>query len=196
MKNPKKILFLVGEFGEDYEIMVPFQMMQMVGHEIHAVCPDKKKGEQIATAIHDFDGYQTYSEKPGHLFTLNANFADIDAKDYDALMIAGGRGAEYIRLNEKVISITKHFAESGKPVAAICHCVQVLTAADVVKGKKMTAYPACGPEVTIAGGNYVEVPPTDAVVDGNWVTSPAWPGHPNWVGEFLKVLGTEITHAS
>ena len=190
--SAKKILFLVGDFGEDYETMVPFQMMQMVGHEVHAVCPNKKKGDFIATSIHDFDGFQTYSEKRGHNFVLNADFDKVDPSDYHALMIAGGRAPEYLRLNEKIIAITKHFAENRKPIAAICHGIQILTAADVVSGKKLTAYPAVGPEVTLAGGEYVAVPETDAVVDENWVTSPAWPGHPKWIRAFLEILGTEI----
>ncbi len=190
--SAKKILFLVGDFGEDYETMVPFQMMQMVGHEVHAVCPDKKKGDFIATSIHDFDGFQTYSEKRGHNFVLNADFSAVDPVNYDALMIAGGRAPEYLRLNDKIISITQHFAELGKPIAAICHGIQILTAADVVRGKKLTAYPAVGPEVTLAGGEFVSIPETEAVVDGNWVTSPAWPGHPKWIRAFLEILGTEI----
>ena len=173
--------------------MVPYQMMLMVGHEIHAVCPDKKKGDFIATSIHDFDGFQTYSEKRGHNFVLNADFDEIDPANYDALMIAGGRAPEYLRMNPKIIDITRHFAENDKPIAAICHGIQILTAADVVKGKKLTAYPAVGPEVTLAGGDYIEVPATEAVVDGNWVTSPAWPGHPSWIREFLKILGTSIS---
>ncbi|MCG8388686.1 MAG: DJ-1/PfpI family protein [Cytophagales bacterium] len=191
--SAKKIVFLVGDFGEDYETMVPYQMMLMVGHEIHAVCPDKKKGDFIATSIHDFDGFQTYSEKRGHNFVLNADFHEIDPANYDALMIAGGRAPEYLRMNPKIIDITRHFAENDKPIAAICHGIQILTAADVVKGKKLTAYPAVGPEVTLAGGDYIEVPATEAVVDGNWVTSPAWPGHPSWIREFLKILGTSIS---
>ena len=191
--SAKKIVFLVCDFGEDYETMVPYQMMLMVGHEIHAVCPEKKKGDFIATSIHDFDGFQTYSEKRGHNFVLNADFDEIDPANYDALMIAGGRAPEYLRMNPKIIDITRHFAENDKPIAAICHGIQILTAADVVKGKKLTAYPAVGPEVTLAGGDYVEVPATEAVVDGNWVTSPAWPGHPSWISEFLKILGTSIS---
>ncbi len=191
--SAKKILFLVGDFGEDYETMVPYQMMLMVGHEIHAVCPDKKKGDFIATSIHDFDGFQTYSEKRGHNFVLNADFEAVKPEDYDALMIAGGRAPEYLRMNQRIIDITRHFADNNKPIAAICHGIQILTAANVVQGKRLTAYPAVGPEVTMAGGEYVEVPATDAVVDGNWVTSPAWPGHPEWIREFLIILGTEIT---
>lgn len=188
----KKLLFLTGDFAEDYETMVPFQMLLMVGHEVHAVCPDKKKGDTVKTAIHDFEGDQTYTEKPGHNFALNYSFDDVDAGNYDGIVLAGGRAPEYLRCYPKVLEVVKHFFNQNKPVAAICHGIQILTAANVVKGRKLTAYPAVGPEVQIAGGEYVEVDPAEAVVDGNLVTSPAWPGHPAFIREFLKVLGTKI----
>ncbi|HJT72968.1 MAG TPA: DJ-1/PfpI family protein [Chitinophaga sp.] len=188
----QKILFLTGDYAEDYETMVPFQMLQMVGHTVHAVCPDKNAGDKIITAIHDFEGDQTYSEKRGHYFVLNASFADVHANTYDALVIAGGRAPEYLRLNGKVIEIVKHFAATGKPIAAVCHGIQILTAADVVRGKRLTAYPAVGPEVSLAGGHYEAVNVYEAVTDGNLVTAPAWPAHPQWIAAFLKVLGTKI----
>jgi protease I len=190
----KKILMLVGDFVEDYEVMVPFQALQMVGHTVHAVCPGKKAGEKVRTAIHDFEGDQTYSEKPGHNFTLNATFDNINPADYDALVIPGGRAPEYIRMNERVLEIVRHFAENNKPIAAICHGAQVLTAAGVVKGRKINAYPAVGLEVKVAGGEYVELPWDKAIVDGNIVTAPAWPAHPNWLAKFLELLGTKIIH--
>ena len=186
----KKILQFVGDFAEDYEVMVPFQALQMVGYTVHAVCPDKKAGETIRTAIHDFEGDQTYSEKPGHNFTLNATFANIEPKDYDALVISGGRAPEYLRLNKRVLEITRHFFEANKPVAAVCHGAQVLTVAGVVKGRKVAAYPAVGPEVEIAGGEYADIPIDGAVTDGNLVTAPAWPAHPTWLAQFLKILDT------
>ena len=189
---PKKILQLVGDFAEDYEVMVPFQALQMVGHTVHAVCPDKKAGDKIRTAIHDFEGDQTYSEKIGHNFALNATFASIKPEDYDGLVISGGRAPEYLRLNERVLEIVRHFFEANKPVAAVCHGAQVLTAAGVVKGRKVSAYPAVGPEVTIAGGEYANIRIDDAVTDGNLVTAPAWPAHPTWLAKFLEVLGTRI----
>ncbi|NSL88744.1 DJ-1/PfpI family protein [Chitinophaga solisilvae] len=189
----KKILLLTGDYAEDYETMVPFQMLQMVGHEVHAVCPDKAAGDKVKTAIHDFEGDQTYSEKPGHNFVLNASFADVVAGDYDGLVIAGGRAPEYLRLNRNVIELVKHFFIAEKPVAAVCHGIQILTAADVVRGKKLTAYPAVAPEVTAAGGTYVAVNVYEAVVDGRLVTAPAWPAHPQWIAAFLQVLGTTIT---
>ena len=188
----KKILMIVGDYVEDYEVMVPFQALLMVGHMVHAVCPDKQAGEQVRTAVHDFEGDQTYSEKPGHNFTLNATFAEIRAEDYDALVIPGGRAPEYIRLNPAVIQIVQHFAQEDKPLAAICHGAQVLAAAGVVKGKSCTAYPAVGPDVVTAGGEYVEIPVDQVHVDGNLVTAPAWPAHPEWLAAFLGVLGTRI----
>jgi len=188
----KKLLFLTGDFTEDYETMVPFQMLEMVGYEVHAVCPDKKKGDTIKTAIHDFEGDQTYSEKPGHNFALNYSFDDVNVNDYSGLVIAGGRAPEYLRLNKKVIEIAQYFFSKNLPVAAICHGIQILTAANVVRGRKLTAYPAVGPEVTLAGGEYQNIPVTGAYVDGNLVTSPAWPAHPSFIREFLKVLGAKI----
>jgi len=188
----KKILVLVGDFVEDYEVMVPFQSLLMVGHTVHAVCPGKKAGDKVRTAIHDFEGDQTYSEKPGHNFTLNATFADVRPEDYDALLIPGGRAPEYIRLNEAVLTAVRHFAEANKPIAAICHGAQVLAAAGVVQGRSCSAYPAVGPDVTRAGGKYVEIPLDAAHVDGNLVTAPAWPAHPAWLAKFLEALGTRI----
>ncbi|MDH1009717.1 DJ-1/PfpI family protein [Pseudomonas nicosulfuronedens] len=189
----KKILMLVGDYAEDYETMVPFQALLMVGHTVHAVCPDKKAGQSIRTAIHDFEGDQTYSEKPGHNFALNANFADVRAEDYDALLIPGGRAPEYLRLNTKVIELVKAFDAAKKPIAAVCHGAQLLAAAGVLKGRSCSAYPACGPEVTLAGGEYVDIPVDAAHVDGNLVTAPAWPAHPAWLAKFLEVLGTKIS---
>jgi protease I len=191
----KKILMLVGDFVEDYEAMVPFQALQMVGHEVHAVCPGKKLGDKVRTAVHDFEGDQTYSEKPGHNFGLNACFDDVRESAYDALIVPGGRAPEYIRLNPRVLEIVRHFAAEKKPIAAICHGAQLLAAAGVLEGRSCSAYPACGPDVTRAGGRYVELPVDQAVTDGNLVTAPAWPAHPAWLAQFLKLLGTRIEHA-
>jgi len=188
----KKILMLVGDFVEDYEVMVPFQALQMVGHTVHAVCPGKKSGDQVRTAVHDFEGDQTYSEKPGHNFTLNATFDDVTPEAYDALVIPGGRAPEYIRLNEKVLGIVRGFAKADKPIAAICHGAQLLAAAGVLQGKACSAYPAVGPDVNLAGGKYVDIAVDQAHVDGNLVTAPAWPAHPDWLAKFLVVLGTKI----
>jgi protease I len=188
----KKILMIVGDYVEDYEAMVPFQALLMVGHSVHAVCPDKKAGEQVRTAIHDFEGDQTYSEKPGHRFTLNATFAEIQAEQYDALVIPGGRAPEYLRLNEKVLKIVRHFSQADKPIASLCHGAQLLAAAGVLKGKVCSAYPAVAPEVTLAGGKYADIAMDKAQVDGRLVSAPAWPAHPDWLAKFLKVLGTRI----
>ena len=190
----KKILMLLGDFVEDYEAMVPFQILTMVGHTVHTVCPDKKSGETVRTAVHDFEGDQTYSEKRGHNFALNATFAEIKPESYDALVIPGGRAPEYLRLNETVLDVVRHFAQANKPIAAICHGLQVLTAAGVVEGKLCTAYPAVQPELIQAGAKWGEVNDTfsNAYVDGNLVTAAAWPGHPEWMFKFLEVLGSRI----
>jgi protease I len=177
---------------EDYEVMVPFQALLMVGHKVHAVCPEKAAGDQVRTAVHDFEGDQTYSEKPGHNFALNATFAEVKAEEYDALVIPGGRAPEYIRLNGDVLDIVRHFVEENKPIAAICHGAQVLAAAGVLEGRSCSAYPAVGPDVRRAGGEYVDIPVDTAHVDGNLVTAPAWPAHPDWLAKFLEVLGTKI----
>jgi protease I len=188
----RKILMLVGDYVEDYEVMTPFQALQMVGFEVHAVCPGKRAGQKVRTAVHDFVGDQTYSEKPGHNFTLNYSFDEVNVADYAALVVPGGRAPEYIRREPKVLEIVRHFFEANKPVAAICHGLQVLTAAGVLQGRTATAYPAVGPELTLAGARFEEVPADKAVVDGNLVTAPAWPAHPEWLAQFLKALGVRI----
>jgi protease I len=179
---------IVGDYVEDYEAMVPFQALQMAGHTVHAVCPEKKAGEFVRTAIHDFEGDQTYSEKRGHNFVLNATFADISGAGYDGLVLPGGRAPEYLRLNETVLNLIREFARESKPIAAICHAAQMLTAAGIVSGRRVSAYPACAPEIRAAGGEYVSVQMDDAVADGLLVTAPAWPAHPAWLAQFLKVL--------
>ena len=188
----RKILMLCGDYAEDYEVMVPFQALQVAGHRVIAVCPGKKAGQQVRTAIHDFEGDQTYSEKPGHNFSLNGSFADIRAEDFDALVIPGGRAPEYLRLDPAVIAIVRHFFEADKPVAAVCHGAQLLAAAGVLKGRHCSAYPACRPEVELAGGHYADIPIDQAHTDGKLVTAPAWPAHPAWLAQFLQVLGTRI----
>ncbi|NIZ02608.1 DJ-1/PfpI family protein [Thalassospira lucentensis] len=190
--SAKKILMIVGDFAEDYETMVPFQTLLAVGHNVDTVCPDKKAGETVSTAIHDFEGDQTYTEKPGHKFALNADFSSARADNYDALVIPGGRAPEYLRLNEDVIRLVRDFNDADKPIAAVCHGAQLLAAADILKDRRVSAYPACAPEVKMAGGTYAEIDIDDACVDGNLVTAPAWPAHPKWMAAFLRVLGTEI----
>lgn len=189
----KKVLLLVGDFVEDYEAMVPFQAMGSVGIEVDAVAPDKKANDSVATAIHDFVGYQTYQELRGHNFVLNKDFDQVNLDDYDGLYIAGGRSAEYIRLNKRVIEIVKHFFDKNKPVAAICHGIQVLTTANVLKGRTLTAYVAVGPDIELAGGTWKNIPADQSIVDGNLVTSPAWPGHQAILKDFYKLLGVSIS---
>ena len=189
----KSILMLVGDYAEDYETMVPFQALRMVGHSVDAVCPGKKAGEYVMTAVHDFEGQQTYSEKPGHRFTLNATFAEVKPDRYDALLIPGGRAPEYLRMNADVIAFVQHFARERKPIAAVCHAAQLLAAAGVIRGKRVSAYPACAAEVRLAGAEYAEIAVDQAVTDGTLVTAPAWPAHPAWLAQFLAGLGTRIT---
>ncbi|WP_430309129.1 DJ-1/PfpI family protein [Pseudomonas sp. PONIH3] len=188
----KKILMLVGDYVEDYEAMVPFQALLMVGHTVHAVCPEKVAGQTVRTAIHDFEGEQTYSEKPGHNFALNYDFVQVRAESYDALLIPGGRAPEYLRLNDKVLELVRAFDHAGKPIAAVCHGTQLLAAAGVLEGRECSAYPACAPEVRLAGGQFIDIAMDQVHVDGNLVTAPAWPAHPAWLAAFLKVLGTRI----
>jgi len=192
--SAKKILMLVGDFVEDYEAMVPFQILTMVGHAVDTVCPGKKKGDTVKTAVHDFVGDQTYVELTGHRFGINADFDGARAEAYDALCIPGGRAPEYLRLDPKVIALVQAFDKAGKPIAAICHGPQILAAAGVLKDRKVIAYPACGPECTAAGARFGEVNGTasNALTDGNLVTAPAWPAHPEWMRQFLKVLGSKI----
>ncbi|HUL16372.1 MAG TPA: DJ-1/PfpI family protein [Terriglobales bacterium] len=188
----KSILMLVGDYVEDYEVMVPFQSLLMVGHTVHAVCPGKKSGETVRTAIHDFEGDQTYSEKRGHNFALNATFDQIKPDNYDALVLPGGRAPEYIRLNPRVLEIVRHFSRANKPIAAICHGAQILAAAGVLEGRKCSCYPAVSPDITRAGGAFIDLPMTGATTDGNLVTAPAWPAHPDWLAQFLTLLGTQF----
>jgi protease I len=189
----KKILMITGDFTEDYETMVPFQALMAVGHTVHAVCPGKKAGQTVATSIHDFEGDQTYTEKRGHNFALNATFADINPADYDALVIPGGRAPEYLRLDTAVLAAVRHFFEADKPVAAICHGAQLLSAARVIDGRTVSAYPACRPEVELAGGTYADIAIDGAVTDGNLVTAPAWPAHPAWLAQFMTAMAAADT---
>lgn len=192
--SDKRILFLCGDFMEDYEVKVPFQSLQALECHVDAVCPKKKAGDTCITAVHDFEGDQTYSEKPGHFFTLTASFEDIDASSYDALVIPGGRAPEYLALDAKVLALVKHFMELKKPVASICHGQQILAAADVLKGRKCTAYPAVKLNVVVAGGTWLEPDPIHrCFTDGNLVTGAAWPGHPEFVSQLMALLGIKVS---
>ncbi|GAB3627293.1 glutamine amidotransferase [Pandoraea terrae] len=190
--SKKRILVLAGDYVEDYELMVPVQALSMLGYRVDVVCPGKRADEQIRTAIHDFEGDQTYSEKRGHNFTLNATFGDLNPGDFDALIVPGGRSPEYLRLNGDVLEVVRHFADADKPIAAICHGAQLLAAAGVLKGRECSAYPACAPEVRLAGGTYIEKKMDEAHTQGNLVTAPAWPAHPAWLAQFLVLLGARV----
>ena len=190
----RKVLMIVGDFAEDYETMVPFQTLLTLGYTVHAVCPERAAGERIRTAIHDFEGDQTYSEKPGHGFTLNASFADVSAADYDALLIPGGRAPEYLRMNARVLELVRAFDDAQKPIAAVCHGAQLLAAAGILQGRRVSAYPACAAEVKLAGGEYADIAIDAAVTDGHLVSAPAWPAHPAWLAQFIARLGTRIVH--
>lgn len=187
----KKILMIVGDFAEDYETMVPFQALEMLGYQVDTVCPDKKTGDVIATAIHDFTVYQTYLERQGHNFAINKDFDEVKAEDYDGLYLTGGRAPEYLRLNEKVVEIAKYFLETDKPLGVICHGPQILCATGALKGRKLTGYMAVKPDIENAGASYVDAEVNEAVVDGNLISSPAWPGNSANLREFIKVLGAE-----
>ncbi len=189
----KQILMLVGDYAEDYETMVPFQFLTSLGYTVHAVCPDKNEGESIATAIHDFEGEQTYSEKRGHNFAINYNFEAVHTADYVGLVIPGGRAPEYLRMNERILEIVREFDAAKKPIAAVCHGAQILAAADVLKGRTCSAYPACAAEVKLAGGTYADIEVTEAVTDGHLITAPAWPAHPAWMAQFIQALGATVT---
>lgn len=192
--SDKRILFLCGDFMEDYEVMVPFQALQALGCSVDAVCPGKNIGDNCPTAIHDFEGDQTYSEKLGHNFSLNANFEDVTVENYDALVIPGGRAPEYLALNEKVLSIVKQFEEKKKLIASICHGQQILAAADVLKGKRCTAYPAVKLNVLLSGGDWLEPEPiTTCFRDGNLVTAAAWPAHPQFISQIMESLGIKVS---
>jgi protease I len=191
----KKILMLTGEFTEEYEIFVFQQAMEAVGHTVHVICPDKKAGDVIATSLHDFEGHQTYTEKFGHNFVINKTFSEVEPEQYHAVYCAGGRGPEYIRTDKRIQAIVRHFHEAKKPIFTICHGVQILVAVDgVVRGKKVAALGACEPEVTLAGGTYIDLSPTEAYVDGNMVSAKGWTALATFMRECLKVLGTEIHH--
>ena len=187
---PKKILMIVGDFGEDLEIMVPFQALDMLGHDVHAVCPEKEAGEKIKTAVHDFRGDQTYLEERGHDFELNATMSEVDPAAYDALVVPGGRAPEYLRGYDEVLDAVRHFFDAGKPVAAICHGPQILAAADVLDGYEMTSYPAVQAEVEGAGCAWVD----EVTTDRNLVTAQAWPDHAEWLSQFMTLLGDEVVH--
>ena len=186
---PKNVLILVGDFVETLEAFSPHDCMICLGHNVHTICPGKKAGDYVDTAVHDFVGHQTYNEKPGHRFAINFDLDDVDVTKYDGLVLPGGRAPEYLRLNEKVLELVVKFNEAKKPIAAICHGAQILTAIpDILKGRKISAYPACEPEVKLAGAEYQKIEVNDAITDGNFVTAPAWPANGVWMRQFAALL--------
>eukprot|EP00475_Leptophrys_vorax_P024096 TRINITY_DN3314_c0_g1_i11.p2 TRINITY_DN3314_c0_g1~~TRINITY_DN3314_c0_g1_i11.p2 ORF type:complete len:391 (+),score=29.49 TRINITY_DN3314_c0_g1_i11:189-1361(+) len=192
--SDKRVLVLCGDFMEDYEVMVPVQAMQALGYRVDAVCPGKKSGDTCKTAIHDFEGDQTYTEKPGHNFALTADFDSVNVDDYDALVVPGGRAPEYLSLNARVLEIVQQFDAKQKPIASICHGQQILAAANVLKGKKCTAYPAVKPTVVLAGGVWQEPEPiSKCFTDSNLITGAAWPAHPEFIAQLMVALGTRVT---
>lgn len=196
MNISKRILMLSGDFTEDCQVITPFYALQMVGHTVDVVCPGKSAGDSIKTSIHDMEGDQTYIERVGHLFPLNATFSEIDWTSYDALIITGGRSPEYLLLNPEVIALTQHFAKENRPIGTICHAIQILAAADLLRGRRCTCFPGVAHEVRLAGGEFVEASPTEAVVDGNLVSAPSWTAQAQWLAKLLKVLGTSVEGGS
>ena len=185
----KKILIIAGDCAEDYEVKVPQQALQMLGYEVHVTAPQKKAGDMLQLVVHDFTGLDTYIELTGHRIGVDVALEGLKAADYAGLVIPGGRAPEYVRLSEKAVSLVKDFFSEGKPVAAVCHGTQLLAAADVLKGKETTSYPACGPECSIAGATWHNKP---VVTSGNLVTAQAWPNHPEWLRAFVGLLGAKI----
>jgi protease I len=182
MSQPK-ILILTGDAAESLEVMYPYQRLLEEGYEVHIAAPQKKK---LRFVVHDFEpGYDTYTEKPGYSWDADLAFADVDPANYAALVIPGGRAPEYIRNDQDVQRIIRHFFEQGKPVAHLCHAALALSAAGVLKGRETAAYPALACDVASAGAKFVN---SEAVVDGMMVSARAWPDHPAWMREFIQVL--------
>ncbi|GAA0463373.1 protease [Actinoplanes capillaceus] len=178
-----KILILTGDAAEDLEVMYPYQRLLEEGYEVHIAAPSAKK---LQFVVHDFvDGFDTYTEKPGHGWPADLAFADVDPAGYAALVLPGGRAPEYIRNDEDCLRIVRHFAAADKPIAALCHGPLVLAAAGVLSGRTISAYPACAPDVRAAGATFAD---SAAQIDGVLVTGRAWPDHPAWMREFLTVL--------
>lgn len=178
-----KVLILTGDAAEDLEVMYPYQRLLEEGYEVHIAAPSKKK---LQFVVHDFvDGFDTYTEKPGHSWPADVAFADVDPSDYVAVVVPGGRAPEYIRNDADVQRILKHFAVGDKPIAHLCHGPLALAAADVLRGRRSAAYPALAPDVAAAGAEFVD---SEAVVDGVMVSGRAWPDHPAWMREFMSIL--------
>ena len=178
-----KILILTGDAAESLEVMYPYQRLREEGYDVHIAAPSKKK---LHFVVHDFEpGYDTYTEKPGYSWDADLAFAEVDPAEYAAAVIPGGRAPEYIRNDANFVRIIRHFFEARKPVAQLCHAPLALATAGVLKGRRTAAYPALESDVRAAGAEYVN---SEAVVDGAMVSARAWPDHPAWMREFVKLL--------
>jgi protease I len=178
-----KVLILAGDAAESLEVMYPYQRLLEEGYEVHIAAPSKKK---LQFVVHDFeDGFDTYTEKPGYTWDADLAFSDVDPADYVALVVPGGRAPEYIRNDADVQRIIRHFFDDEKPVAQLCHAPLALAAAGVLEGRRTAAYPALEPDVTAAGAEFVD---GAGIVDGTMVSARAWPDHPEWMREFMKLL--------
>jgi protease I len=178
-----KILLLAGDAAESLEVLYPFQRLTEEGYDVEIAAPTKKK---LQFVVHDFvEGFDTYTEKPGYTWEADLAFSDVDPSDYVALVIPGGRAPEYIRNDPDFAGIVEHFFGEDKPVAQLCHAPLALAAAGVLEGRKTAAYPALAPDVEAAGAEFVD---GAAVVDGVMVSARAWPDHPAWMREFVRIL--------
>jgi len=179
----KKILLLAGDAVEALEIYYPYFRCLEEGYNVTIAAPSKKK---VQTVVHDFIGWDTYTESKGYLIEAHLCFEDVNPEGYDGLIIPGGRAPEYIRLNQNVPKIVAHFFEANKPVAAICHAALILTTVrQYLEGREMTAYIACKPDVEAAGATYIEEP---LHVQGNLISGHAWPDLPGFMKEFIKQI--------
>jgi len=191
----KRILMLVGEYSEEYEIYVFQQAFEAVGHTVDIICPETKKGYKLRTSAHDFGPVMTWTEVPGHDVEITRSFDEVDTADYDAVYVAGGRGPEYIRTYPRLREMVREFHRDGKPIAAICHGLQVLVAVpEVIAGKRVSGLFTVEPEVALTDATYVKIGPKAALRDGNLVTAEGWTALAAFMREFMTVLGTEIVH--
>lgn len=188
--NSKLILNLVGDFAEDYEVYVPMSTLETLGYTVHNASPGKKSGDIIKTAIHDFEGHQTYTEKVGHNVPINVDLSTIKVDDYAGLVVPGGRSPEFLRTNQLALDVIREFFDKNKPVAAMCHSLMVLISAGVLKGRECTAYPILKDDLVFCGAKWVESNSSfsNIVIDGNLVSTPAWPGLGGLMREFHKLL--------
>lgn len=184
MSRPR-ILIIGGDAVEALEIFYPYFRLREEGWDVDVAAPTRKT---LRTVVHDFEDWETYTEKPGYRFPwVSRSLAETDPAQYDGLVIPGGRMPEYVRVvaEESLRKIVSHFMENRKPVAAICHGPLVLAAFGYVRGRRMTSYIAVKPEIVNSGGTWVD---EEVVVDDNLVTSRAWPDNPAWMREFIKLV--------